>query len=117
MKIRVIATPPGEAPKSIRDAWVGIELPVLRRGRTVTSRGLGVLSGPKSHLGQLWAWLRGKGERETGYAISGAAAVAALEASRPEAAAWWREHAPHVTRAGQVLLFEASACELIDGEA
>jgi hypothetical protein len=116
MKIRVVATPPGEAPESVRAAWVGIELPVLRRGRRLTARGVGVLSGPKTHLGGLWAWLHGKGEVETGYVVSGAAAIAALEERRPEAAAWWREHAPHVARVGHVLLFQAWACELVDGE-
>ncbi|MCC7387526.1 MAG: hypothetical protein IT431_02030 [Phycisphaerales bacterium] len=116
MKIRIVATPHGEAPESVREAWVGLELPVLGRGRPLTVRGVGVLSGPKTLLGGLGAWLRGKGGVETGYPVSGAAAIAALEEVRPEAAAWWREHAPHVTRAGRVLLFQAWACELVDGE-
>ena len=66
MKIRVVATPPGEAPESVREARVGMEMPVLRRSRILTTRGCGVLSGPKTHLGGLLSWLRGNAEVETG---------------------------------------------------
>jgi hypothetical protein len=99
--LRILGTPPGEAPEEIRRAWVGIELP-LRHGETEPSRlpTLGVLSeqGP---------------EMTTGYAVDGRAAVAALASRSPEAAAWWRENAPHVVASGYRLFFPPEVCERV----
>ena len=53
--IRIVDVPPGEAPAAIRQAWVGLELPLLRKrpGRYLAA---GVLSGPRS-IGQRLIYL------------------------------------------------------------
>jgi hypothetical protein len=49
-----------------------------------------------------------------GYAVHGATAVQLLAAKAPEAAAWWRRHAPHVLTGGYELVFPAEICERLD---
>jgi len=116
--IRIIATPPGEAPEHIREAWIGTVIPLLSRrddGR-MKSGGLGVLTGPRTQLGSFWAWARGKSAKESGYVVSGRAAIAALEEHRPDAAAWWRENVPRASKMGWLLLFATEVCEVVDEE-
>ncbi len=97
--VRVVDTPPGEAPESIRRAWVGVQLPLRRwEARAGMHRTEGVLS--QQH--------RGTG---TGYAVNGRAAVEALASHSPEAAAWWRTNAPHVLAWGYRLWFPSDVCE------
>jgi hypothetical protein len=98
-RLRIIATPPGEAPERIRRAWVGVELP-LRRGETEPSDHVSV--GVLSHLAPA---------RTMGYAVDGRATVKALASHSPEAATWWREHAPHVLQRGYRFFFPCEACE------
>lgn len=100
-RIRIVATPPGDAPDQIRRAWVGLELP-LANGQTGPCRqpAEGILSG--------------RDEAPcSGYAVDGRQAVALLAAREPEAAAWWREHAPHVSMHGYQLVFPADVCDLV----
>jgi hypothetical protein len=101
-RLRITGTPPGEAPEEIRKAWVGVELP-LRRGETEPERhhSFGVLTeqGPEAALG---------------YSVDGRAAVKALASQVPEAAAWWREHAPHVVARGYRLFFPLDVCERVE---
>ena len=112
MKIRIKTTPPGEAPENIREAWIGLEIPVpsrfsgLRRGF-----GFGVLSGPTSWFGTLLAFFTGRVQREVGYIVEADVAVALLSAKSPEAAAWWRQHAPRFAAPGKYFMFAADACE------
>jgi hypothetical protein len=111
MKIRVINTPPGEAPEDIRRAWVGLVLPLAGfrpRQKTWTS---GVLIGPRSHLGFLAAALSGRLKRQVVYNVIGRVAIDALAAHSPQAAAWWRQNAAHVLRRGWRLGFPAEVCE------
>jgi hypothetical protein len=100
--LRIVRVPPGEAPEVIRRAWLGIELP-LRRGESEPSlhQTVGVLS------------QRGA-EMAMGYAVDGRRAVDALTSQLPAAAAWWREHAPHVVARGYRLFFPSGVCELVE---
>ncbi|HVS39553.1 MAG TPA: hypothetical protein VMS17_28610 [Gemmataceae bacterium] len=97
--VRIIQTPPGEAPDDIRRAWVGVELP-LRPGEGQPRRMESV--GAVSNEGPAVA---------DGYIVDGASAVNALAAQSPEAAAWWRQNAPHVVAPGYRLFFPAEVCE------
>ncbi len=100
-RLRILSTPPGEAPEEIRSAWVGVELP-LRRDETE----------PKQHQ-SLGVISQQGAETTRGYAVDGRAAVAALEVQSPEAAAWWREQAPHVVARGYRLFFPLDVCERV----
>ncbi len=111
--IRIIATPPGEAPEEIRRAWVGVRIPLpLFLGHAKDWRSAGVLTGPKSLLERLSALWSGRFERRRGYAVSVTEAISALEAVHPGAATWWREHTPHAIKPGKAFVFAADVCIL-----
>jgi|SRR6476646_10862702 hypothetical protein len=113
-RIRVIATPTGQAPDWVRRAWVGLELSVVGNPQPKAYPVFGVLTGPTSYLGNLWGLLRGKAERLAGYPVYAGGAVELLAASNPEAAKWWRDNAPHLLRRGRLFVFNADACTLVD---
>ena len=112
MKIRIISTPPGEAPEQVRQAWIGLEISVPPRfaGRC-RGFGVGVLSGPKSSLGSLFAVLFGRAQREVGYIVESRVAIDLLAARSPETAGWWRQNAPRFTKSGRYFMFAAASCE------
>jgi hypothetical protein len=112
--VRIVGTPPGEAPEPIRQAWVGLVLPLSPRcqGRR-EFRGAGVLTGPKGHLGAWLALLTRRTPRVTGYAVEGRDAVEALAGHAAHAAEWWRSNAPHVLKPGRLLVFASDVCELV----
>lgn len=111
--VRIVAAPAGEAPLWVREAWVGLVLPLKEPGlRTLPS--IGVLSGPKSELGWLWASLTGARTTTTGYLVRAARAIGILSRPRPEAAAWWHENAPRFLREEAQFLFETAVCERVD---
>jgi hypothetical protein len=112
-KIRIVAVPPGEAPLWVRQQWVGLELPLTRYTGLKRALGFGVLSGPPGWIGQIWGALVGRAVLAKGYAVEGAKAVEVLESSSPDAAAWWREHAPHYIAPGRYLLFHDHFCQLV----
>jgi len=101
MQIRIKNTPPGEAPEHIRQAWIGLVIPVPPRfaGRRRAFE-IGVLSGPKSRLGVLLAILFGRAQRATGYIVEASVAVDLLAIHSPTAADWWRENAPRLLSQG-----------------
>jgi hypothetical protein len=101
--VRITQTPPGEAPEEIRRAWVGIDLP-LRRGASWPrpQQSLGVLTGRAPEV-------------MTGFLVDGNKAIDALASHAPEAADWWRQHAPHVVRRGFRLFFPVEVCERVSG--
>src|SRR3954470_18176769 len=110
MKIRIKSTPPGEAPEHVRQAWIGLEIPVPPRfAGCRRCLGFGVLSGPKSRLGTLFAILFGRAQRETGYIVEANVAIDLLASRSPDAAAWWREHAPRFIEPGRHFMFAAEA--------
>jgi len=113
MRIRIVAVPPGEAPQWVREQWVGCELPLVGRMGGGTFKTIGVLK-----VSSYWAYFResffGKTEMVDGYMVDAAAAVRVLEMKSPEAAAWWWEHAPYLTRRGR-FIFHKEACALVDG--
>jgi hypothetical protein len=99
--IRITQIPPGEAPESIRRAWVGVALP-LRRAESQPQR-----------LETLGAVSNEGVEIATGYVVDGQMAVRSLEAHAPDAARWWRENAPHVVARGYRLCFPSRVCERV----
>jgi len=109
--VRIIATPPGEAPEEVRQAWLGLELP-LAAGET-GPRTLpvgGVLTGSHTFLGKLLKLLTGQRRFAHGYVINAPQALVLLAEKAPSAALWWRECAPHCWQPGQVFLFPAEVC-------
>jgi len=111
--IRIIATPAGEAPLHVREAWVGLVLPLAadRGGPRRVVRAFGVLSGPRTFLGTLWSRLRGHSLRYDGYAVPILAALEVLGQTNPAAEQWWRDNTAHLIKPNGRLVFEAEACE------
>lgn len=94
--IRIIATPPGQAPEWVREAWVGIEIPLTEQESGLV--GTGVLGGPPENTG--------------GYQVFGSDAFRALTLKSPEAAQWWLREAPWAL--GNKLVFARDVCKVID---
>ena len=113
MKVRIIARPPGEAPDDVREAWVGLELPVLSgllAGRRQFVTG-GVLSGPRTWRQRLQALFQGRFNKRTGYGVNALEAVRILANRDPMAASWWRTRGAHLLDGKHVLVFPADVCE------
>jgi hypothetical protein len=114
MQIHIKRTPSGEAPEHIRQAWINLVIPVpprfAGRQRAYT---FGVLSGPKSRFGKLFAALVGLPPRKIGYVVESGVALNLLAARTPEAAEWWRLNAPHFFEAGHYFLFDADSCDVV----
>lgn len=109
--IRIVGVPPGEAPEEVRRAWVGVRIPLPRFHTGPKAwRSAGVLTGPRTLAARLAALWSGRLSRSDGYAVNVVEAIAALEAAHPEAARWWREHAPHLLKPGRAFVFAAAAC-------
>ncbi|MGI4788689.1 MAG: hypothetical protein ACRYFS_07540 [Janthinobacterium lividum] len=108
--IKIIAVPPGEAPQQVREAWVGIVLPLALPGQ---ARGLnaGVLTGPKTSLARLWWRLTKRGSSGVGYLVESAVAISLLSERHPWAAQWWQQNAPDFLKAERRFMFAAEVCE------
>ena len=81
--IRIVATPDGEAPEIVRQAWVGLILPLGegKLGKRDNRVSHGVLSGPKSLTSSILAAVFGRSDRSDGYAIEGRLAIEILAKS------------------------------------
>ena len=112
-KIQIVKAPTGEAPEWVKEAWVGLILPTVPRKGPRTYRGLGVLTGTKTILGGIVSIIRGKTERIEGYSVRVLPSITALESTRPDAASWWRENAPHLLKSNRCFVFNAEACEAV----
>jgi hypothetical protein len=55
-----------------------------------------------------------EGRQVEGFLVPSLTAVERLEVFNPDAAAWWREHTPHLMRRGRHFVFDSAACELVD---
>ena len=113
--IRIIKRPAGEAPQHIRDAWVGITLPLPndRSGQLRSFPAFGVLSGPKNFIATLWNLLLRRNLTYVGYGVATLDALKVLEVHDAAAATWWRVNTPHLLKPESRLIFEAEVCEEI----
>jgi len=114
--VRIIGVPAGEAPLSVREAWVGLILPLKAQFAPAPTEipGFGVLSGRKTAIGQVFAWIlrRHAGKRSV-YTVDPIGALEVLKEKKPEAAQWWLLNAPHVISPRRSLGFEVEVCELV----
>ena len=105
-RLTITAVPPGEAPQWVREAWVGLSLPLAQppgaRTYALTS---GVVSGPKTWLARVRALVTGQLSPKAGYRVEVPAAIAVLAERHPRAAAWWRENTPHLVQPRKYFIF------------
>ena len=116
-QVRIISTPPGEAPLDVRRAWVGVVVPLPDDHPEEPVRVLtdGVLTAPRTMLGRIWSRLTGRTQWWTGFELEGAECISALARSSPSAAQWWRDNAPRFLEPGHRLVFPSNSCELLRG--
>lgn len=109
-RIKIVQTPLGEAPEWVREAWIGVTIPlVVAEARGY--QGFGVLTGPKSWFACWWRLITRQTEPVEGYLVSAAEAVELLAFSRPQAAQRWRQNAPHLLGPKAHFVFDTAACK------
>ena len=108
--IRIIACPPGEAPLSVRLAWVGLELPLTRASRQLAMTS-GVVSSPRDWWRRIVGLVTGSYGIRTGYMVNARDAVDLLQGKDPTAAAWWREHCAHLLDGKRQFIFPTASCQ------
>ena len=114
MNIRIISTPAGEAPLWVREKWVGLELPLSKNdSSTIIGLGTGVLTGPRTLVGQLLGAFLGKSFFVRGYKVAVIEAIGVLEKASPETAAWWKSNAPHLVKPKKYFLFRKEECQIV----
>jgi hypothetical protein len=103
LRIRVLSPPPGEAPAHIRAAWVGCVLPLhaTTDDPKVGRQTKGVLS-------------RRNEDCPSGFVVRVVDALRALEGHDAEAARWWHENTPHLIKPGELFVYPAEACALVE---
>ncbi len=109
-KIRIVACPPGEAPLSVRLAWVGLELPLTRQSKQLAMTS-GVISSPRDWWRRLVGLVTGRYGVQTGYMVTARDAVDLLQTKDPTAAAWWRQHCAHMLDGKRQFLFPTASCQ------
>jgi len=75
------------------------------------------LSGPKTFLATVFAFMTGRLERQLGYAVETRLAMAVLSAHSPEALAWWQENTPHVMQPRRYFVFHSDVGHVRETEA
>lgn len=111
--IEIVRRPDGEAPEWVRDAWIGMRLPLAADGVQVAST-VSVLHRPS----RLELWLERFRKRWPvweGYMVNASVAVDLLEAVNAEAAAWWRANSAHMLDGAMWFMFDAPSCRPVDG--
>ncbi|KQY62310.1 MULTISPECIES: hypothetical protein [unclassified Brevundimonas] len=111
-RIRIVRRPAGEAPEWVRDAWIGIEIPLLV-AEPVSTSGFGVLTGPKNIVLDWFLCLAGRAKPVAGYVVAADTAVACLAEHAPAAADWWRTEVPYLVRPGARFVFDEPSSERI----
>ncbi len=95
--IRIVKTPPGQAPQWVREAWIGVEIPLPRQEGGGVS--MGVRGGSPDS--------RNRG----GYQVDTATAIERLRSSNRGAAEWWDQAG--IAGWASRLEFGGEFCELI----
>ena len=101
-KVKILSTPCGEAPEWVRQAWIGLELPLSGfQPAPVAGAFEGVISRQPVMEGY------------EGYAVDGRIAVDLLRVKDLAAALWWEKHAPYVLENNVRLIFEKEVCQAL----
>lgn len=97
-RIRIVNTPPGQAPEWVRKEWVGLELPVEEDSPgSEKSTQIGARGGKPENLG--------------GYPIRTSDAINSLREKSQQAAEWWETNLP--LEVVPTFVFKKEACEII----
>ncbi len=98
--IKILGTPSGGAPKWVREAWIGLVLPIDPHL-------------PQSHMTR--DVLTKAPMKGFGYRIDAVLAVEILSLHAPEAALWWRENTTLVHPGNHLVFMANDEIELVEG--
>lgn len=112
-RLRILRTPAGAAPERIRQAWVGLELPLQAEQEFIHQSVLDQAR-TRSRVRLAWWRLTGRVQRARGFAVSVLDALEVLEQHRPQEATWWRTNAAHLCVPGAIFVFDAACGERVD---
>ena len=112
--IKIVATPIGDAPLKVRQAWIGLTLPLHESSLAgpIAMPGVSVFAAATGFQ----TWLRWLLRRPypitdyTGYIVPSAAAIRLLAEVSPSAANWWRQNVPAFLQADATFIFDAACC-------
>ncbi|HQR09124.1 MAG TPA: hypothetical protein PLN21_20045 [Gemmatales bacterium] len=96
-QMKIIARPPGDAPEWVRDAWIGLVLPMA------------VELLPEA------ASTKAKSQEVIRFAVYAHEAMAILAAAQPKAAEWWKQKFPAAFTSKTLIFdFAREVCELVN---
>lgn len=109
--VRIVNVPDGDAPLWVRQAWIGLTLP-LSDGMDgpILCLTESVLAS-QGWFSRLVRSLVGTGRQDEGYVVDVCEALAVLRASRPDAAGWWSDHCRRAIVRHDRFVFNRAACE------
>lgn len=110
--VKIIALPPGEAPQSVREAWIGLELPIAGGGMHLALTS-GVLTAPRSFWERILHFFTGRMNVKAGFPVVAKEAVDLLAQTRPDAANWWRANCGPMLDGKRLFLFPAHVCRRV----
>jgi hypothetical protein len=116
--IKIISTPPGEAPRQVREAWVGLVLP-LEEGlfsQPGVYKTVGPLSEFKSKIASVVPRDALQVGSTEGFIVQAVKAFEILAESSPDAARWWKKHTPQLFQPDRWLCFHTEVCEEVSYE-
>jgi hypothetical protein len=110
-QIRIIKTPRGAAPEWVREAWVGLRLPLgdYPPGDPRLLRRFGVTSYWRKRF---FPWTAARFQPADFFPVHANKAIAVLQKTQPDAAGWWTENTPHLLHPTARLIFRRDECEL-----
>ena len=117
--IRIVQTPPGEAPRKIREAWIGVTVPLAPVDAPQPS--VWAVEGVLGKEYTFWAKVKKSfgvppaEQPHLAYVVNALDAVSALSERSPAAAAWWKANTPHLMAPGVQLCFAAHCCAEVAG--
>lgn len=76
--IKIVSTPPGQAPEWVRKEWIGVQIPLPKQ--SVDGFQVGIRGGAAKNVG--------------GYQVETNKAIDALKDRSPKAAKWWEDNVP-----------------------
>ena len=110
-EIKIIETPEGPVPKHIRDAWVGLTLPIAVRGKRNVPTADHYPKNAWESIGLLF-----NAQRKSGYIVKSSTALDILKNAQPDAYDWWQQNNPRYLKTGQYFLFPENSCSYIQNE-
>jgi|ERR1035437_2568362 hypothetical protein len=94
--IIITSVPPGQAPLWVRQAWVGLSIPLIENPRQgVMQTGVG----------------GGAPSNSDGYVVSASVAISRLHQIAPAAGRWWQKHLPFSSICEMV--FATNVCRIL----